>query len=255
MPPMETLLADLARLGVEHHELVPFRHAVLDRLRREVPFDAAIFHAFSPRVPVTTAALVGLTMEQLAAAQPRWDAVAVELGTMRELANRNGAASDREAFPEKSAARARFVEHVVRPFRTRRMAVVHLTVRGTVRSAMALLSRDDAAFAPPTIALLAAIAPTVALADALLAIENDAPRTAAKVALRCEDGRLTVRQRGIVEHVAMGHTNEQIGAGLGLSPSTVRNHLAEIFRRLGASNRAELVRLAVLTPQRATDSW
>jgi DNA-binding CsgD family transcriptional regulator len=244
----QALLADLARLGVDHTELVPFRRAVLERLRRDVPFDAAIFHAFSPRVPLSTAALVGLAPDALAAAQPGWDALAVELAPMRELANRHGAAGDREAFPEGTASRARFLRLVARPFRMRRMAMVHLAVRGTVRSAIALFSRGSEAFDDRAIALLAALAPTIALADALLVADSDAPRAAARVALRCEDGRLTARQRGIVEHVAMGHTNEQIAAGLGLSPSTVRNHLAEVFRRLGASNRADLVRLAVLTP-------
>jgi DNA-binding CsgD family transcriptional regulator len=64
--------------------------------------------------------------------------------------------------------------------------------------------------------------------------------------LRCFDQRLTPRQRDIVERVALGHTNDQIGEALGLSPNTVRNLLTETRRRLGAANRAELVRLAVL---------
>jgi DNA-binding CsgD family transcriptional regulator len=51
-----------------------------------------------------------------------------------------------------------------------------------------------------------------------------------------------------VERVALGHSNEQIAAGLGLSANTVRNHLARVFARVGSSNRADLVRLAVLRP-------
>ena len=68
--------------------------------------------------------------------------------------------------------------------------------------------------------------------------------------LVCGDGRLTPRQRVIVEHVALGHTNAEIAEALGLSANTLRNHLSAIFARVGASNRAELVRLAVLQPAR-----
>ena len=45
--------------------------------------------------------------------------------------------------------------------------------------------------------------------------------------------------------MALGHTNEDIGRAMGLSANTVRNHLARIYPRLGASNRADLVRLAL----------
>jgi DNA-binding CsgD family transcriptional regulator len=48
--------------------------------------------------------------------------------------------------------------------------------------------------------------------------------------------------------VALGHTNDAIARALGLSPNTLRNHLAEVFRRLGAANRADVVRLSVLRP-------
>ena len=62
----------------------------------------------------------------------------------------------------------------------------------------------------------------------------------------CRDKRLTERQREIVEHVALGHTNAEIGAAIGLSVRTVRNLLVAIMKRLDASNRADVVRVAVL---------
>ncbi|MFD5463450.1 response regulator [Kitasatospora sp. NPDC127059] len=48
---------------------------------------------------------------------------------------------------------------------------------------------------------------------------------------------LTEREREIAELVADGATNAQIGAGLFISPGTVKNHLANIQRKLGARNR------------------
>ncbi|MEV7774956.1 response regulator transcription factor [Kitasatospora sp. NPDC086791] len=48
---------------------------------------------------------------------------------------------------------------------------------------------------------------------------------------------LTAREREIAEQVAGGATNAEIGAGLFISPGTVKNHLASIQRKLGARNR------------------
>ncbi|MFJ9692807.1 response regulator [Kitasatospora sp. NPDC101183] len=48
---------------------------------------------------------------------------------------------------------------------------------------------------------------------------------------------LTSREREIAELVADGATNAEIGTGLFISPGTVKNHLANIQRKLGARNR------------------
>ncbi|MEU1284707.1 response regulator transcription factor [Kitasatospora sp. NPDC005856] len=48
---------------------------------------------------------------------------------------------------------------------------------------------------------------------------------------------LTAREREIAELVADGATNAEIGAGLFISPGTVKNHLANIQRKIGARNR------------------
>ncbi|ARF79045.1 response regulator [Kitasatospora aureofaciens] len=48
---------------------------------------------------------------------------------------------------------------------------------------------------------------------------------------------LTEREKEIAELVADGATNAEIGARLFISPGTVKNHLANIQRKLGARNR------------------
>lgn len=48
---------------------------------------------------------------------------------------------------------------------------------------------------------------------------------------------LTTREKEIAELVADGATNAEIGAGLFISPGTVKNHLANIQRKIGARNR------------------
>jgi DNA-binding CsgD family transcriptional regulator len=53
--------------------------------------------------------------------------------------------------------------------------------------------------------------------------------------------RLTPRQKDLLRLVAAGHTNTQIARRLGLSESTVRTHLENIYRRLQVSSRAAAV--------------
>ncbi len=58
---------------------------------------------------------------------------------------------------------------------------------------------------------------------------------------RVLDG-LSAREREIVERYALGETYAAIAAGLGLSPATVRNHIARCYRKLAVNNKAELAR-------------
>ncbi|KAB1943100.1 MULTISPECIES: response regulator transcription factor [Micrococcales] len=55
--------------------------------------------------------------------------------------------------------------------------------------------------------------------------------------------QLTEREREVVQYVAQGLTNAEIGKRLHCSPATVKAHLASIFTQLQITNR---VRLAVL---------
>ena len=50
---------------------------------------------------------------------------------------------------------------------------------------------------------------------------------------------LSAREEEIMKWVAAGKTNLQIGAVLGISAFTVKNHVQRIFRKLGATNRVE----------------
>jgi DNA-binding CsgD family transcriptional regulator len=52
---------------------------------------------------------------------------------------------------------------------------------------------------------------------------------------------ITARQRELLEFVADGYTNRQIGWRMRLSEGTVRTHLNNIYARLGVSSRTEAV--------------
>ena len=56
---------------------------------------------------------------------------------------------------------------------------------------------------------------------------------------------LSKREREVVEHLADGLTNREIGARMGLSQHTVKNYLLRIFDKLGVSNRVELLSLTL----------
>jgi DNA-binding NarL/FixJ family response regulator len=52
---------------------------------------------------------------------------------------------------------------------------------------------------------------------------------------------LTTRERQILELLARGLQNREIGAQLGISGVTVKNHLYRVFEKLGTRTRTEAV--------------
>ena len=58
-------------------------------------------------------------------------------------------------------------------------------------------------------------------------------------------GRLTVRQREVLQLIGEGYSTRAIADRLGLSPKTVETHRAHLMKRLGVSDVAGLVRHAI----------
>jgi two-component system nitrate/nitrite response regulator NarL len=61
---------------------------------------------------------------------------------------------------------------------------------------------------------------------------------------------LTPRERDVLEELIQGWTNKQIAQNLGVSEVTVKTHLIGLFRKIGAKNRADAVRIALATAAR-----
>lgn len=53
--------------------------------------------------------------------------------------------------------------------------------------------------------------------------------------------KLTERQEQVLEYVRVGLSNKQIGYQMNLSESTVKSHLAVVFRKYDVSTRTKLV--------------
>jgi FixJ family two-component response regulator len=62
---------------------------------------------------------------------------------------------------------------------------------------------------------------------------------------------LTRREREVLEQFTSGASNKEAGRTLGISPRTIEDHRANIMKKLGAKNAADLVRI-VMTAQRAS---
>ncbi len=58
-------------------------------------------------------------------------------------------------------------------------------------------------------------------------------------------GRLTRREREVLGLVASGSTNKEIATALGISPSTVKNHLQNILEKLHLDNRVQAAAFAL----------
>lgn len=62
---------------------------------------------------------------------------------------------------------------------------------------------------------------------------------------RIVDLPITVREKEILIYLAMGKTNKEISQCLMLSPSTIRNHISNIFTKLKISNRSQATAIAI----------
>lgn len=57
--------------------------------------------------------------------------------------------------------------------------------------------------------------------------------------------RLTPRESEVLDVIATGASNKEVGRRLGISPRTVEVHRARIMEKLGARNSADLVRIVL----------
>ncbi|MCS7247050.1 MAG: response regulator transcription factor [Anaerolineales bacterium] len=49
------------------------------------------------------------------------------------------------------------------------------------------------------------------------------------------------REMEVLSHLLLGRSNKQIAVAMGISPQTVKNHLASLFRKLGVKDRTQAV--------------
>lgn len=214
-----------------------FRAEVLRRLERTIGCDGGWFHSMDPSAPLGDGVFRGMDLGHVERARAGWITYQAELGPMLSVAGRAGVVRLDEVFSLAQRDRLGFVREVARPLRMEQSLWIHLPLRGQV-SSLGLFREDQRRGFPVEVA--AALRPLVgvlALADRALC----PPSAMASPALSC----LSPREQQVVELLALGYRNREIALALGSSPLTVRNQLAAIFRKVGATTRAELVGLVL----------
>jgi FixJ family two-component response regulator len=82
---------------------------------------------------------------------------------------------------------------------------------------------------------------------------RQAQNAASRIATQHFPGRehLTRPEREVLEQFTSGASNKEAGRHLGISPRTIEDHRANIMKKLGARNAADLVRIVMTTQRQA----
>jgi DNA-binding NarL/FixJ family response regulator len=71
------------------------------------------------------------------------------------------------------------------------------------------------------------------------------PEIASEIALHATDEDLTERELSVLRAISKGCSNKIIGAELGISEHTIKNHVQNILAKLGANDRTHAVTIAL----------
>ncbi len=86
----------------------------------------------------------------------------------------------------------------------------------------------------------------VAMIRAVQAGEAPLPGTiAARLVQRLQRPELSARERDVVQLLARGHSNKEIGSALAISEDTVKGHLKSVFTKFGVNDRTQAVLAAL----------
>lgn len=82
------------------------------------------------------------------------------------------------------------------------------------------------------------------MVPALAILDRVTPSTGRGESPAAGESELTAREREVLDLVALGRTNGQIGKQLFISTKTVSVHVSNLLAKLGAANRAEAAAIA-----------
>lgn len=121
------------------------------------------------------------------------------------------------------------------------LPVVFLTAHGDVPTSVHAMKDGAVDFLLKPVdadSLLTAIRSAIARHGAALAAEKQSAVIHARL------GKLSRREREVMEHVVRGEPNKRIATELGISEKTVKVHRHRVMEKMEAGSLAELVRLA-----------
>lgn len=125
-----------------------------------------------------------------------------------------------------------------------------------VADGLAAMQAGAAGFIPKTLSGEDLVAATARLLEGERYTPPNLPGSDVQGSAEATDERpkqLTRRELAVLQELCAGKQNKEIGRALGIAEQTVKIHLQGIFRKLGAKNRADAVRIAMADPHRGTE--
>ncbi len=218
----------LVEIVTEARTVSAYEHGIVEHLQRRIGFEIAIFKR--PDAPSTH----GVDAKVARACARHWSQFKVDSAPVLEVALRQrGVAVDLDVLGFKRLERLAVYQRLMRPHGGTSTAFVCLTRHGSPVSLLAL-GRTRGAFAPRELDYLRSIAPTLSVCETAAVAAPIAPAPFGEPHVS-----LTPREREVLAHLRLGHTNAQIGLALGSAERTVRNQLSKIYEKLGVASRAE----------------
>lgn len=243
-PPMPTApTADHRRVleflwrAHESDDVDPFPERVLDELRALIPSAVVAFHQWGAADGYSWTA-AGADRESLDRVWSRYGEVITEdpmpAGTSRRgvpAAPVGLALKMSDFLPLRQFKRLDLHAEMCRPFGVDYVMKLHL--RTGPQGASIVLDRGGRDFSERDRSILNALAPHLDLVRRRHALRQPGPNDLAAT--------LTPREREVLDLVAAGWTNREIGAALFIAPGTVRKHLDNVYAKLGVRSRAHAV--------------
>ncbi len=227
---------DLAALALGATSQREYRAEALRRIIRWVGGDSGLIHQHFPTTaPLETGTYEQMDMHYVERCVAGWDdQYGRDMAPVVQASRMHGGVSV-DVRSGSDRARLAFYTDILTPSRIREGMFCHIELSG-VPMALCILNRTEKTrFDDLSLAIVRGVLPLFALGESLAA--KRAPAFDDEVPI----AELSRREREVAEFVTLGYTNREIALALGSSVHTVRNQVASLFRKAGASNRAELV--------------
>jgi DNA-binding CsgD family transcriptional regulator len=225
---VEPQAAELVDAAHRARTFVEYERDALALIRGVIRADAA----FIVRAHGLGLGAYGVRSEIVHACRHRWPVYGEELSAVFDVARRMGGVTVDVDVLGDDLRKTRVFREFIGPHDGRCTLVGILAFGGDVFGTIAL-GRRRGGYGAAERERLAALLPALSVCEAAMQRRDEAWAT------------LTEREREVVRGLRLGYTNGEIAVSLGTSVNTVRNQMRSVFRKLGATTRAEAVALSL----------
>jgi DNA-binding CsgD family transcriptional regulator len=230
--------SEIAGLALEATSQQEFRSEVLRRLIGWANGDGGLIHKHYPSTaPLETGTYVEMDMHYVKRCVAHWDEQYGQemLPVVQASMALGGISIDNQGVRNRS--HLAFYADIMIPTRVHEAMCSNVELGGEMLNVFILGRSSRERISERSVTTIRTLLPVFMLGDRLLG-KRDQP-----VEQELPVAGLSPREREVTELLTLGYTNREIAMALGSSIHTVRNQVASIFRKAGASTRAELVGL------------